>query len=48
MYKDMASKNDCLAFRQIDEDAEAFEFPLLFCKDLSTAERELKLMEAKR
>lgn len=48
LYKDMASKSDCLAFRQIDEDAEAFEFPPLFCKDLPTIERELKLMEAKR
>lgn len=32
--KEMAMRQDCLAFRQIDEDIEGYEFPAQFGEDL--------------
>jgi hypothetical protein len=32
-YRDMASRIDCLAFHQIDEDVEAFEFSSRYLSD---------------
>jgi hypothetical protein len=33
-YKEMAQKQDCLAFRQIDEDIQMYQFPKHYAEDI--------------
>eukprot|EP00349_Pseudokeronopsis_sp_Brazil_P007535 CAMPEP_0202968522 /NCGR_PEP_ID=MMETSP1396-20130829/13873_1 /ASSEMBLY_ACC=CAM_ASM_000872 /TAXON_ID= /ORGANISM="Pseudokeronopsis sp., Strain Brazil" /LENGTH=61 /DNA_ID=CAMNT_0049694943 /DNA_START=48 /DNA_END=233 /DNA_ORIENTATION=- len=41
-------KNDCLAFRQIDEDIENFQFPAMFANQQPIYERVIELNRQKR
>jgi hypothetical protein len=44
----MAMKQDCLAFRQIDEDIEMYAFPRLYCESETKQARVVIMHEEKR